>query len=116
MRLRQAWGLYALFSTNAKKQQRIATRLFGLSTMTAWLTTLTAVVITASKDVGTCNDSWLCYLRPYTYALSLVSALLPLLAAFFLSLKTALNPSVKAAMLRSAASDVLREIYEYRCR
>ena len=130
-RLKYAWELCVLFRHNAAALQWKARKLQILITLAAFVTTLCAVLLTASNgsQAGDCSaaaaandeagfklDGFVTISSGWQDFLSLACAVVPMLSAFLLALGHKFAYTKRWATITVAAERVCSEIYLYRAR
>ena len=106
-RLTYAWRLRHLLLHNSKRHQLIADCFRFLVIIFAFLSSSVAVLF----NYFTINDD---SLHEMIAVLNLLTFILPLVNTFFNGIFAALNPSVKASILKASAIKIENEIYLYR--
>lgn len=122
-RLRHAWELVAFYLHNAYIQRRRARSLFYASVALSFLTTSSAILLSASNLTDDLPNSTLTLLPENIFLptevqqlLALLCAFGPLLSTFVLTMNHRFNPVKRWATLQMAAQRARSEIYRYRTR
>jgi hypothetical protein len=123
-RLKYAWELVVLFRHNAAKLKWQARALHIVITLTAVLTTVCAVLLSASKEESQHQSNSTTILLDESIVLSpasqavlaLACSAVPMISAFLLSLAHKFSFSKRWALMVVAAERVTSEIYLYRAR
>ena len=141
-RLEQAWEMYAMFKYNAGRQRRFSDFVQFSFIIANLFVTVSAVLSTSASsynrvcpDVtctvvngnGTCNltvssnsdDASLIsgfYTPDMVEKMTIVAAVLPLVAGLFLTVMTEFSPVRKWAALENTGAKIVSEIYRYRAR